>query len=73
MATQPMRQTSRITLTALAALVVAWTARAADPLPSWNDGPARKSILQFIDRTTRPGSPDFALGDNRMFRAGSPA
>ena len=34
-------------------------AMASDPLPSWNDGPARTAILEFVERTTTPGSPDF--------------
>jgi phosphoglycolate phosphatase-like HAD superfamily hydrolase len=32
---------------------------AADPLPSWNDGPAKQAILAFIARVTKEGSPDF--------------
>jgi hypothetical protein len=34
-------------------------ARAADPLPSWNDGPAKKSIIDFVAKVTTAGSPDF--------------
>lgn len=30
-----------------------------DPLPSWNDGRAKRSILDFVAATTRQGSPDF--------------
>src|SRR5688500_14754727 len=30
-----------------------------DSLPSWNDGPAKRSILDFVVRTTTSGSPDF--------------
>jgi 2'-5' RNA ligase/phosphoglycolate phosphatase-like HAD superfamily hydrolase len=30
-----------------------------DPLPSWNDGPAKQGILAFIARVTKEGSPDF--------------
>ena len=33
--------------------------QAADPLPSWNDGPAKQSIISVIERVTTPGSPDF--------------
>jgi phosphoglycolate phosphatase-like HAD superfamily hydrolase len=33
--------------------------RAADPLPSWNDGPAKKSLIAFVEKVTRVGSPDF--------------
>ena len=30
-----------------------------DSLPSWNDGPAKRAILDFVARTTTAGSPDF--------------
>ena len=40
-------------------VVLAAHATAAEPLPSWNDGPARKAILEFVTRTTTPGSPEF--------------
>jgi len=43
----------------LVGVVFAAHATAAEPLPSWNDGPARKAILEFVTRTTTPGSPDF--------------
>ena len=42
---------------ALALTTVA--SQAADPLPSWNDGPAKQSIINFVGRVTMPGSPDF--------------
>lgn len=34
-------------------------ARNSDPLPSWNDGPAKKSIIAFVEKVTKEGSPDF--------------
>ena len=34
-------------------------ARAADPLPSWNEGAAKKSITVFVEKVTKEGSPDF--------------
>ncbi len=34
-------------------------ARAADPLPSWNDSKAKQSITAFVGKVTKPGSPDF--------------
>jgi phosphoglycolate phosphatase-like HAD superfamily hydrolase len=45
----------------LLAIVIAdlTTAYAQDPLPSWNDGPAKKSITEFVDKVTKEGSPDF--------------
>jgi len=33
--------------------------QAADLLPSWNDGPARRSIVEFVATVTKPGSPEF--------------
>jgi phosphoserine phosphatase len=33
--------------------------RAADPLPSWNDGPAKQSIISFVEKVTKAGSPEF--------------
>ena len=40
--------------------------RAADPLPSWNDGPAKKSIVDFVAKVTKPGSPDFVPVPERI-------
>ena len=54
-----MKRTNLITLVALAGVAVALAARAADPLPSWNDGPAKNSILQFVAKVTLAGSPNF--------------
>ena len=34
-------------------------ARADDPLPSWNGGPAKQSIIAFVVKVTNEGSPDF--------------
>jgi phosphoglycolate phosphatase-like HAD superfamily hydrolase len=34
------------------------TSTVGDPLPSWHDGPARRRILDFIDRVTDDDSPD---------------
>ena len=33
--------------------------RAADPLPSWNEGKTKQSIMAFVEKVTKPGSPDF--------------
>jgi phosphoglycolate phosphatase-like HAD superfamily hydrolase len=42
------------------------TARAADPLPSWNDGAAKQAIIDFVARVTKPGSPDFVAPAERI-------
>ncbi len=34
-------------------------AQAADPLPSWNDNASKKSIVTFVEKVTKEGSPDF--------------
>jgi phosphoserine phosphatase len=35
------------------------TSTAADPLPSWNDGPVKRAILAHVAKVTKEGSPDF--------------
>lgn len=39
---------------------------AADPLPSWRNGPAKQSIINFIKQTTQTGSPDFVPIEDRI-------
>jgi hypothetical protein len=41
-------------------------AQTPDPLPSWNDGAAKKSITDFVARVTTAGSPDFVPVDRRI-------
>jgi phosphoglycolate phosphatase-like HAD superfamily hydrolase len=40
--------------------------QAGDPLPSWNDGPARQAILAFVQNVTTPGSADFVPPAERI-------
>lgn len=37
-----------------------------DPLPSWNAGPARQSIIDFVARVTTPGGRDFVSVPERI-------
>ena len=37
-----------------------------DPLPSWNDGKAKQSILDFVAAVTREGSSDFVPAPQRV-------
>ena len=37
-----------------------------DPLPSWNDGAVKKSIIDFVARTTTAGGADFVPPDERI-------
>jgi phosphoserine phosphatase len=41
-------------------------ALASDPLPSWNDGPAKQSILSFVEKVTTEGSPSFVPVPERI-------
>lgn len=59
----------------IGALIFTATAvRAADPstslgtcpLPSWNDGKAKQSIIDFVAKVTKPGSRDFILPAERI-------
>jgi len=39
---------------------------ASDPLPSWNDGSAKTAIVAFVDKVTKPGSPNFVPVPERI-------
>ena len=53
-------KTKRSSIAVLAISLASFTlARAADPLPSWNDGPAKQSIITFVEKVTKEGSPEF--------------
>src|SRR5439155_11602821 len=53
---------------ALLAIIVAGhtTTQAEDPLSSWNDGAAKKSITEFVAKVTKEGSPDFVPMPERI-------
>jgi hypothetical protein len=46
--------------------VFANSAEAADPLPSWNEGTAKRSIIDFVNRVTQSGSQDFVVPGQRI-------
>ncbi len=37
-----------------------------NPLPSWNDGPAKQAILEFVARVTKDGGPDYVPPAERI-------
>jgi hypothetical protein len=39
---------------------------AGDPLPSWNEGPPKKAIMDFVRRVTSSGGPDFVAPEERV-------
>ena len=56
-----------VALTLVGALTFAANvSRAADPLPSWNDGPAKTAIVEFVTKVTTAGSPDFVPVPERI-------
>lgn len=48
------------------ALCVGAAARAQDPLPSWNEGPVKQVILDFVAKVTKEGSSDFVPPAERI-------
>jgi hypothetical protein len=42
------------------------TSLGAGPLASWNDGKAKQSIIAFVQKVTKPGSPDFVPVPERI-------
>jgi hypothetical protein len=38
----------------------------SDPLPSWNEGAAKKSIIEFVARVTQADDPSFVPVDERI-------
>ena len=58
-------------LTCLLLIMVALPARPcfaqeADPLPSWQDGPTKTSIVQFVKRVTDDNGPDYVPPNERI-------
>ncbi len=38
----------------------------ADPLPSWNAGPAKERIVRFVETVTDPASPNYVPAEHRI-------
>ena len=51
---------------ALLLVSICSVAYAADPLPSWNEGPAKKSILEFVAAVTDKNSKDYVAPAERI-------
>jgi phosphoserine phosphatase len=59
----------RLLLSVFVATLAIWvssTANAADPLPSWNEGPARKAILEFVAAVTNENGKDYVEPADRI-------
>jgi phosphoglycolate phosphatase-like HAD superfamily hydrolase len=40
--------------------------RAANSLPGWNDGPNKSTIIEFVEKVTKAGNPDFVPEQDRI-------
>lgn len=64
-----MRSFTRLFLACLIAashLLATAMASAPDPLPSWNDGPSKAAIIEFVGKVTNEGSSDFVPESQRI-------
>ena len=63
-----MSQSSRTArwLVLVGLLLSASSAHAADPLPSWSEGPTKKAVLEFVARVTTEGGPDYVVPAERI-------
>jgi hypothetical protein len=49
-----------------ATLTLTAPALSQDPLPSWNEGPAKQAIVDFVRATTDKASPKFVPPEERI-------
>jgi len=64
-----MKRNGRLLLSTvvwIAFALAAQVALAADPLPSWKEGPAKKAIVEFVAKVTKAGAPEFVPVDERI-------
>ena len=56
----------RVLLVVGAWLLIVASACGAQPLPSWNEGPAREAIIKFVRDVTTDGAPTYVAQDDRI-------
>ncbi|PCM47201.1 haloacid dehalogenase [Pseudomonas fluorescens] len=64
--THPPQQRQRFSLALVFALALPLLAQASEPLPSWNDGPAKNNIIAFVQAVTDQSSKDFVKPADRI-------
>jgi len=66
----PIRRPAALTRGLRSALLlsalVCGRASAQDPLPSWNEGPSKKALVEFVGRVTKAGGPEFVAAPERI-------
>ena len=55
-----------VILSVAATAISAVAAMAADPLPSWHEGAAKRAIIAFVEKVTTTGSPNFIPAAERL-------
>ncbi len=60
------KATAAVVAAALGCWAIAAAAQSSDPLPSWNDGPARQAIIGFVDAVITEGGADFVPPADRI-------
>jgi phosphoglycolate phosphatase-like HAD superfamily hydrolase len=66
MATVSKGAAAALVAAALGCWAIAAAAQSDDPLPSWNDGPARQAIVEFVEAVTTEGGADFVPPQDRI-------
>jgi phosphoglycolate phosphatase-like HAD superfamily hydrolase len=61
-----MKLAKLFALVALCIVSLSLSALAADPLSSWNDNAPKRAIVAFVEKVTKPGSPDFVPAAERI-------
>ena len=61
-----MRRNLLVAITLAAALALASLAAAAEPLPSWTEGQAKRAVVDFVQRVTTAGGADFVPVPERI-------
>ncbi len=62
-----VRISARVLFTVfICSVLVSGCAMTKDPLPSWNDGPNKKAILDFVTSVTTTGSAEFVPQEERI-------
>ncbi len=59
----------KLAVFSVVAVIVAFfaaTAQADNPLSSWKDGKTKDSIITFVEKVTKQGSPDFVPPEDRI-------
>ena len=66
MATVSKGAAAALVAAALGCWAIAAAAQSSDPLPSWNDGPAKQAIVEFVEAVTTEGGADFVPPEDRI-------